>query len=155
MLGADRTQDLRDSLIAIANPTLLQACAQAIRLWGHTTPSTRATGQISTAKQWISTTKQAAMQRRISAKGIPAVATATAAVWWLFKCNANDAAATATDDAATADAATANDAATADDTTAATANGPIWLRAVWKWFHVRERGREYMRDAFKAFAGCI
>ena len=41
MLGPDRGQDLRDNMVALINPTFLQACNQAIRLWGHTTPTTR------------------------------------------------------------------------------------------------------------------
>ena len=41
MLGVDRAQDLRDSLINVVNPTFLQACERAVQLWGHTTPQTR------------------------------------------------------------------------------------------------------------------
>ena len=35
----NRAQDLRDNVLAIANPSFLQVCDAAVAMWGHTTPS--------------------------------------------------------------------------------------------------------------------
>ena len=40
-LGPDRAQDLRDNVVAITDPSFLQVCDAAVRMWGHTTPSSR------------------------------------------------------------------------------------------------------------------
>ena len=40
-LGTEKAQDLRDSLVALVNPTFLQASQCTIDLWGHTTPLSR------------------------------------------------------------------------------------------------------------------
>ena len=42
MLGPGKAQDLRDNVITLVDPTFLQICDVAVRMWGHTTPSSRA-----------------------------------------------------------------------------------------------------------------
>ena len=65
MLGAERAQDLRDSLVAMVNPSFLQACAQAIRLWGHTTPTTRDANWKTLKNAWHESEGMAKLWRQI------------------------------------------------------------------------------------------
>ena len=64
-IGPDRAQDLRDNVVAIANPTFLQVCDAAVAMWGHTTPSSRAANLETLKAPWHATEGMAKLWRQI------------------------------------------------------------------------------------------
>ena len=74
IMGHDMAQNLRDKVIAIANPTFLQICDEAVRMWGHTTPTTRARNHEELKAPWHPTEGMAKLWRNI--KNVVAYATA-------------------------------------------------------------------------------
>ena len=42
MIRPDMAQNLQDNVMALADPTFLQICDEAVRMWGHSTPTSRA-----------------------------------------------------------------------------------------------------------------
>ena len=54
-LSPDRAQDLRDNVVAIADPSFLQVCDAAVRMWGHITPSSRAANLETLKAPWHAT----------------------------------------------------------------------------------------------------
>ena len=64
-LGPDRAQDLRDNVVAIADPSFLQVCDAAVRMWGHTTPSSRAANLETLKAPWHATEGMAKLWRQI------------------------------------------------------------------------------------------
>lgn len=65
ILGTERAQDLRDSLVDTANPTFLQACARAVALWGHTTPAARDANLATLKDPWQASDGMAKLWRQI------------------------------------------------------------------------------------------
>ena len=65
MIGPDMAQNLRDNVIALANPTFLQVCDEAVRMWGHTTPTSRAKNLESLKAPWHPTEGMAKLWRNI------------------------------------------------------------------------------------------
>ena len=64
-LGPDRAQDLRDNVVAIADPSFLQVCDTAVAMWGHTTPSSRAANLETLKAPWHATEGMAKLWRQI------------------------------------------------------------------------------------------
>jgi hypothetical protein len=64
-IGPERAQDLRDNVVAIANPSFLQVCDAAVRMWGHTTPSSRAANLETLKAPWHATEGMAKLWRQI------------------------------------------------------------------------------------------
>ena len=65
MMGPDVAQNLRDNVIAIVDPTFLQACDEAVRMWGHTTPTSRASNLENLKAAWHPTEGMAKLWRNI------------------------------------------------------------------------------------------
>ena len=65
MLSPDKAQDLRDNVIALVDPTFLQICDEAVRMWGHTTPSSRAANLENLKAAWHPTEGMAKLWRNI------------------------------------------------------------------------------------------
>ena len=65
MIGTDMAQNLRDNVIALVNPTFLQVCDEAVRMWGHTTPTTRAKNLEALKAPWHPTEGMAKLWRNI------------------------------------------------------------------------------------------
>ena len=65
MLGSDRAQDLRDRIMAIANPTFLEVYNHAVQMWGHSTPSSRDENVKSLKAAWHETEGMAKLWRQI------------------------------------------------------------------------------------------
>ena len=65
MIGPDMAQNLHDNVIALADPTFLQMCDEAVRIWGHTTPTSRATNLKNLKAAWYPTKGMAKLWRNI------------------------------------------------------------------------------------------
>ena len=65
MLGIERAQDLRDAVVALADPTFLQVYDQAVALWGIATPFSRDENRKSLKADWHEIDGMAKLWRQI------------------------------------------------------------------------------------------